>query len=270
MIDKLERKYGRFAISNLTLKLVTGQIITWVLATQRPQFVERLLLTRDGVLAGEVWRLFTFVITPEVQNPLFFIIFIYIFFFLGTELESLWGAFKFNVYVLSGSFLTIVTVMLFDGVGTSHYVEITIFLAFARLYPDYEFLLFFILPIKIKYLALFTWILIGFQLVAPALPLSQKAVILAAVSNFFFFFGREILQGVKAKKRTSAFTEKAVKVQRESLHCCAVCNKTEHDDRNLIFRVCSACLDGSEYCEDHLKTHEHRVAEVDDHELNDS
>ena len=163
-IDTLEKRFRRFAIPNLTLLLVASQSRCFMLALAQPLFVQDLFLIPDLVIKGEIWRLITFMIVPPRLHPILAIFAVYVFYLMGTSLEEEWGIFRYNLYLAIAYIATLIAV--FAGpvdIADNVYIESSVFLAFAFLYPEFEFLLFFVLPVKVKYLAIFTWALYAFQ-----------------------------------------------------------------------------------------------------------
>ncbi len=147
---KLEREFGRYAVARTTEGLILLQVITYVLTYARPEIVQSLYLIPAFVLQGEVWRLFTFLAVPPVTNPIFAFFFWYIFYMMGTALEGHWGTFRYNIYVLIGFIATVALSFLTPASpATNAFLQGSVYLAFAFLYPDFQLYLFFILPVKI-------------------------------------------------------------------------------------------------------------------------
>lgn len=256
-LDKLDRRFGRFAIPNLTVLLIIGQSLTFVLATAKPQFLHDLYFDPRLVLQGEVWRLLTFMIYPPSSTAFLVLIALYVFYLMGTALEAQWGIFRYNVYVFTAYIATVIAATISPfGQTTNIYITTSVFLAFAYLFPNFEFLLFFVLPIKVKYLAMITWAIYAFSLIFAPNWLT-RLLIVASVLNFFLFFGRDIVRGVKAYQRRTAYDGKMQRSHEETIHRCTACGMTEKESREAVFRVCSKCSDGQEYCELHIRDHEH-------------
>lgn len=280
-LNKLERKFGRYAIHNLMLYVsilyATGFIINQI----NPQFYQEYLMLDIGkLLQGQVWRIVTFLIQPQFSNMLFAAIGIYFYYMIGSALENTWGAFRFNLYYLSGLLLNVLAMIIFyfvQGVSIAlpmDYINYAMFLAFATLYPNTQILFFFIIPIKIKYLAYVDAVFIGIQLVK-AIMAGQyifAVAILLAIGNFLLYFlssrnyRRFSPNEVKRKRQFKSQVrsgEKGNNVvdfngrRKITRHKCAICGRTELDDENLEFRFCSKCDGNYEYCMDHLFTHEH-------------
>ncbi|HHX20495.1 MAG TPA: hypothetical protein GX722_01765, partial [Clostridiales bacterium] len=151
--------------------------------------LERLALTRAGLMRGEIWRLVTFLVIPDALSPLYALISLYFYYFIGTTLESRWGARRFLLYYGLGAIGAILAGLI-SGVGINTYLNLSLFFAFAILYPDHQVLIFFMLPIKIKWLAVanalfFLWALINGGMV-------QRAAIIAAILHLLLFFGGDL------------------------------------------------------------------------------
>jgi ribosomal protein L37AE/L43A len=260
-LTQAERKLGRFAIHNLTLYLVGGQGTVLLMSMAVPGFVSSILLQPYAVLSGQWWRLLTFCITPPGGNPILAVFALYLLYFMGNSLEAQWGAFRYNLYLLLGFAMTIAAAFLFPySVATNLYITGSIFLAFARLYPDFEILLFFVLPVKVKWLALITWIGYGFAFVFG--DWAGRLLVVAAVANFLLFFGAEILHSVRYGHRRMQHQAKAVAARARATHACASCGVTDKTQPNMDFRYCTKCDPPVEYCAEHLGTHEHRRGET--------
>jgi membrane associated rhomboid family serine protease/ribosomal protein L37AE/L43A len=254
-----ERKLERFAIPNLTLYLATGQGIALVLGLAQPSFLETLILVPDQALAGQWWRLFTFMFTPPGGNPFLAIFTLYLFYFMGTALEAHWGKLRYNLYLLIALALTVAAAFLFPFYpATNIYIDGSVFLAFAQLYPDYQILLFFVLPVRIKWLALLTWIFYAWQLASGFWP--TRLAVLAATLNFLLFFGQDIAYRVRHGHRKMRQQASAIAQRNQPRHVCAVCGITDKTHPTMDFRYCSKCEPPVAYCTEHLRNHEHRTA----------
>ncbi len=264
-LDKLERKYGRYAIHNLMQYIVFAGAVVFIFDYGTGgRLSSQLTLIPGFVMQGQVWRMITFLGIPPTKS-LIFAIFVFLFYYrMGLTLEHEWGSFKFNVYYFLGVILIIVSsfaIYFLTGisvVATSAYLNLTLFFAFATLYPNQVIRLYMILPIKIKYLA---YISAGFTLFAFLMgTMSTKISILAGVGNYLIFFGRDLIKS-RANRAKSAVRmnnyRKGMESATEHRHKCHVCGRTELDDPDLEFRYCSKCDGYYEYCLDHLKNHEH-------------
>ena len=192
MLDQLEKKFRQFAIPNITLYLISGQVILFVLNLSGQFDLSFVLLIPELVREGQWWRLLSFAFIPPNAHPLFIIFAWYLFYLMGSALEGHWGTFRFNLFLLVGYIVTVAVSFLFPLFpATNIFIGGSVFLAFAFLYPDFEILIFFILPVKMKWLALLTWIGYTYQIVVGPWP--TRLVVLASVTNFLLFFGKDIL-----------------------------------------------------------------------------
>ena len=144
LLNRLERKFGDFAIPNLTIYLIVLQAFSWALSQARPDFVAKMVLTHDGLMRGEVWRLLTILFIPPNTNLLFLAMILYFFFMVGTMLEAQWGTFRYNLYFLIGYIATILVALIPRATVSGTFLIESIFLAFAWLFPEFEILIFFI------------------------------------------------------------------------------------------------------------------------------
>lgn len=255
-MKQLERRLGRFAIPDLTLYLVGGQGIALIMQIASPGFADAIALIPEAVRAGQWWRLPGFVLTPPAGNPIFAIFALYLLFFMGRSLEAQWGAFRYNLYVLIGFAMTIAVTFLFGvDVASNGYITGSIFLGFATLFPDFELLLFFVLPLRVKWLALLTWLFYGYQLITGGWD--TRLLILAAISNFLLFFGRDLMSRARHGHRQLQRHSSAVAARGKALHTCAVCGITDKTDPTMDFRYCTKCEPPLAYCSAHLREHAH-------------
>ena len=272
-LNKLERKFGRYAIHNLTLYLIGGYIIGFGVYMFVPNLLNLLTLEPAYILHGQIWRIISWVLIPPSGNIFTTGIMMLFYYSLGTALERTWGAFRYNVYIFSGILFTVIGAFLLylivgvDAVGygvffSTYYINMSIFLAFAVSYPDMEVLLYFILPIKMKWMALVYAALTIYDLVRG--NLFTRIAIIASLLNFIVFFLSS--RNVKPYMPKEQMRKRKFKQEQErphmtyaggARHRCAVCGRTELDDPNLEFRFCSKCNGNYEYCQDHLFTHEH-------------
>ncbi|SHH96199.1 rhomboid family intramembrane serine protease [Clostridium grantii] len=204
-LNKLERKYGKYAIKNLIMYIVGLNAFVFLLGAISPSGAysveQKLALIPSLIMQGEVWRIITFIFIPFSNSPIWMIFALYFYYLIGTTLERQWGSFKFNIYYLLGILGTIIAGFITNG-ATNEYLNLSLFLAFAYLFPNFEVRLYFILPLKIKYLAYFTWALFGFDLLTASF--SNKLAIIAAVVNFFIFFGKDIYKDFRIKGKVRA------------------------------------------------------------------
>ena len=271
-LDKMERRFGRYAIRNLTMYLLAGYAIGYLLSFTMPQLLTYFTLEPALILKGQVWRLLSWVIIPPNDNIIFVIFMMLLYYSLGNTLESYWGAFRYNVYIFSGILFTVIGAFIVNGlIGgvtgfgslySTYYINMSIFLACASIMPDYQLLLYGIIPVKMKWLAILDVVLLAVDAVQGGLII--RIVIIASLLNFIIFFfcnrnlrGHSPKQAVRRKKVQTQISRPQNQYAGGAKHRCAVCGRTELDDPTLEFRYCSKCNGNYEYCQDHLFTHEH-------------
>ncbi len=258
-LDKLERRFGKFAIKGLMSYIIVLNVVVYILmlADTSNAFIGRLVLDPALVMNGEVWRLITYIFIPPTTSPFWIIFALYLYYIIGRALEQEWGSFRFNVYYFVGMLATTAAAFLFGISATPLYLNLSLFLAFAAIFPNYEFLLFFVLPMKVKYLAWFNWAYLGITVLF--FPIWMKVAAAASVVNFFIFFGKDITTNTKTRRQVYHNRKRFLSdLPRDfTIHKCMVCGKTEKDDSKLEFRYCSTCEGDYEYCMEHLKAHEH-------------
>lgn len=264
-LDKMERKYGKYAIKNLPAIIVALYAAGYIISALMPELLSYLTLSPYLILHGQVWRVISWVLVPPGSLDLFTIIMLYFYFSLGRTLEYTWGAFRFNVYIFSGIIFTVIGAFLLyfmggSGYFSTYYINMSIFLAFAITYPDMEVLLYFLIPIKMKWMG----VVYGFFIVLSLIQGSwaDRISIVMSLLNFLIFFvmSRNLKRySPKEVHRRNEFKRNVQKVQPKqgTRHKCAVCGRTEKDGDHLEFRYCSKCDGNYEYCQDHLFTHQH-------------
>ena len=264
LLTKLERLFVRFALPNLSLYLVMGQVLFWGLTVLTGFNLERIALLPTAVLAGEAWRLVTFLFLPPGGGTgalaIVFIAFAwYVFFLMGTALEHHWGTYRYNAFIGLGWLLTAAVSFLTPGAYASNlFLAGSVFLAFAHLNPDFELLLFFILPVRIKWIALVQWLYYAFVLVVGSW--SDRLMVLAATGNYLVFFSGDLVARMRVGPRRMAHQARADDARPEegvARHRCRVCGKTELTHPQVDFRYCSKCVGNQCYCGEHIFNHEH-------------
>lgn len=280
---KLESRLQRWAITNPTAIIIAGQVLFYLLVRLNRGDdgfdVTRLMLLPGHVLRGEVWRLVTFIFFPPLTDSIFVIFFWLLFYRYGTALEAVWGTYRFNLFLLTAilatlaaHFLvwalagdqTIVASQVFVVSLTGGVVDITtfvygtVFLAFARLFPDFVINIMFVLPTRIKWLGVIAWI--GYGYVFLRGPWSVKVLVLAALLNYFLFLGRDHVRQWKQGQRRRSFQARAAQ-SGKPIHTCLVCGLDSETSPKISFRYCSKCAGQCCYCPDHIQNHEHVVGE---------
>ena len=281
-IDKLERKFGRHGgIPNLTVYIIICYVIGYLLTYMNPSLLSMMSLDVSKILQGQIWRLVTWVIyPPSTGNFLLFAISILFFYYpIGTSLERTWGSFRYTLYIFSGLLFVLIaafityfvtggfvvidgmTYMIGGSVFTTYYVSLSVFLAYAACYPDMQILLWFVIPIKMKWMGLVYGVMILYGIISGSMV--TRIAIIASILNFIIFFlsTRNLSRySPKERARKAKFKQQSaphMTYANGARHRCAVCGRTELDDPCLEFRFCSKCNGNYEYCQDHLFTHKH-------------
>ena len=239
------------------------------------ELISRLIFNPVRILNGEVWRLLTWVFLPIGGNPFFVIVALYFYYFIGSTLEREWGTPKFTIFYISGVLLNIIygfAIWFIMGQAVPivpNFLNLSMLFAFAVLFPDHTVRLFFIIPIKIKWLALlnvafFAYSFVNYLLMGRILLAMLPFV---ALLNFIIICGEGVLSFLRPlKARTSPqtinFRKAAKKARREHegktyRHKCAVCGRTDIDSPELEFRYCSRCNGYHCFCIDHINNHIH-------------
>lgn len=277
--------HPRFGIPNLMRVIVIGNVAVYVLMllTQAndANALSFLTFNLNALLHGEVWRLVTFVFVPAYSSPFALLISLYFYYWIGSTLERQWGTAKFNLYYISGALLTVLGVVLaslitgnpyLTAAGTG-YVNLSMFFAFAFLFPDTTVLLFFILPVKMKWLAYLDGALFAFDIIKAIGAHNWAGVVLPIVAllNFAVFIWPEVhYLKARAKYQNSRKTvqfrqaqqQQAKQAQQQGYrHKCAVCGRTDTDYPDLQFRYCSKCVGYHCFCQDHIFNHVHFTEE---------
>ena len=256
ILNHLQRRFGRFAVPHVTEGLIACQALTYFFFQTQPEFLARIALVPRCVLAGEAWRLVTFLCVPPPIHVVWALFFWYMFYLMGTALENTWGTFRYNVFLLVGWLATVaVSFLQPDAAASIGFLQGSVFLAFAYLYPDFQLLLFFILPVKVKWLALLQGLWYLYQIIVG--DVMTELLVLASVCNFLLFFWHDILLRMKAGQRRMVQHVEKNRLVSTPRHACTVCGATNLSDPNLSFRYCSKCTGAPCYCAEHIHTHQH-------------
>ncbi len=280
-LNSLERKIGRYAVTNLSLYIIIAYVIGYILALTGS--VEFISLNPYYISKGQIWRVITWILVPPGSFDLFTIIMLYFYYQIGRALENTWGAFRYNVYIFSGILFTVIgAVALYlistanglDGVAagalvssgfSTYYINLSIFLAFAATYPNVSVLLFFVIPVKMKWMAYIYAIMLAYQFIASGTA-GRIAIVMSLLNFIVFFLSTRNYKSVSPKEmyRKRAYRSATTSARPNTAggvtitkHKCAICGRTEKDGDNLEFRFCSKCNGNYEYCNEHLFTHTH-------------
>ena len=285
-MKELRRKFDRFiynnsskGIPNLMLIICVGSLLSYFvgLADRSGAFYSFMAFSRTGILHGQIWRLITYVFLPQSSGIWVFLL-LFAYYGIGRMMEQSWGTLKFNLFYLTGVILMDIAALIIGGNPSSYYLNMSLFLALATLYPENKVLLMYIIPLKMKYLA---WVYLLLLLVE---VVQLNFFPLFALLNYFLFFGADCINVLpeflqqklrrsgrrtnnqpnpnwaKAYKRTERRGDKSkTKVVDAPAyrHKCAVCGRTDVSNPELEFRYCSRCAGYYCYCQDHINNHAH-------------
>jgi len=270
LLARLERKYGRYAPGNLTYALIAAQVVGLVLTMAGAGFRERLYFDWGRILQGEIWRVLTWLAIPPFIRPgplaswdmlmtLFGWAFLY---WMGTSLERDWGAFKFFVFWFLGVLGTIVAAAVSGAPTDNTLFLLTFFLAFATLWPDVQIRLYFLVPVKVKWLAIVSGVYLAYLTLAA--PGFDKLLPVAMVANYLLFFHRTLYQNVRGwiRQAERAGVRNRMRAEREavslpSVRTCAICGASNRDPEVEI-RVCDCAKCGGvrrDLCLPHARSH---------------
>lgn len=275
-IDRFCALHPRLGVPNLMRYIVAANAVIYIfsLFDRSGLLLQTLAMDPAAVLRGQVWRLATYVLIPT-SGSFGLIISLFFYYWLGETLERLWGSAKFTVYYVSGALLTALAALLvyfIDGISMpiygAGYVNTALFMAYALTYPDAMVRIYFILPIKMKWLAILEAVLYALSVVRYAVAglWGMALMPVVAMLNLFIFFSPDLSRGAdrfQARHRSEAVQfRKAVKEQKRQRgynHKCEVCGRTDADFPDLQFRYCSKCTGYHCFCEEHIFNHVHHT-----------
>ena len=264
-LGKLERRFGRYAIRNLPLYIVILYAFGAVMNYVSHSFYMNFSLNPFMVLHGEPWRIVTFLVATPGTSIIFLVFVLLFYYSIGESLVQVWGAFRFNMYVLCGILGTIASAFIVYAVVPTpyiymdtYYMNLSLFLAYAAIFPNMQVYLYGILPLKVKWLALVDIVLLGFSFVQGGLG-ARISIVVSLLNFILFYFSSRNYKRISPKevRRKRTYRRKVQQASGSSRHRCAVCGRTEEDGPELEFRFCSKCNGNFEYCNDHLFTHTH-------------
>lgn len=266
-IEQFCYKHPGFGIPNLMRYITAANVAIWVLGAINRSFLGVLTFDPALILHGQIWRLVSFIFYPPSMGLLAFLAF-WFYYWIGSTLEAQWGTGQFTIYYFSGVILTVLygfIIYFITGRSVnlgSEYIYLSMFFSFAVLYPDMQVLFMYIIPIKIKYLAIVDAVFFAYSVIANSFPVNLLPLV--ALINFFIFCGGELFASLprRPSKNTVNFRQKSARIRREQkdklyTHKCAVCGRTDVDHPELEFRYCSKCQGYHCFCSDHINNHIH-------------
>ena len=322
-LNNLERKTGKWAIPNLTMLMIGCYVIGYILQMISPQVFSYMTLEPAYIMRGQLWRIVTWILIPPYQmsgdfiGGIFTVIMLFFYMSIGTSLERTWGIFRYNVYIFGGMLLTFIACFLsyfiFSAIAgqpvligeffSTYYLVMSMFLAFSATFPEARVYLYFIIPIKVKWLGILYFVMMlydcgsyfRFVLQGNLYYLVPIIAFVASLLNFFIFFfstrdfnhysPKEIkrrrdfqksmaenrarfaenVRNVRAQQSADSASRSSGKTAR---HRCVICGRTELTDPELEFRFCTKCEGNHEYCMEHLYTHKHIITDHAGSDLN--
>ena len=288
-MKNLRSRFERFCyrnrdkgIPNLMLYLTLGSAVVYLLSAFAGNSILYywLMFDRDLILQGQVWRLISYPLVYSGGSLLMTVITLICYYSLGRAMENLWGTLRFNLFYLSGVVMMDVFCLIIGGRADVSYLNLSLFLSYATLYPNTHFLLFYIIPVKAWIFALFDLVLTAFDVInltlAGFFPYSLFPIV--ALLNYFLFFGKDVVNVFPMSWRANAsrlfrkkpkqapktipfnagsYAASTATVKAPYTHRCTVCGRTDVSDPELEFRYCSRCSGYYCYCEDHISNHTH-------------
>ena len=266
-IEQFCYKHPGFGIPNLMRYITAANVAIWVLGAINQSFLGVMTFDPALILHGQIWRLISFIFYPPSMGLLAFLAF-WFYYWIGSTLEAQWGTGQFTIYYFSGVILTVLygfIIYFITGRSVnlgSEYIYLSMFFSFAVLYPDMQVLFMYIIPIKIKYLAIVDAVFFAYSVIANSFPVNLLPLV--ALINFFIFCGGELFASLprRPSKNTVNFRQESARIRREQkdklyTHKCAVCGRTDVDHPELEFRYCSKCQGYHCFCSDHINNHIH-------------
>jgi len=286
-LKNLRRRFELFCyrnrekgIPNLMLYVSLGCALVYLITsiTRTDVLYSLLVFDRNAILHGQVWRLITYPLTFYNSNILLMALMLFCYYSLGRAMESIWGTLRFNLFYFTGIILMDVYCLLFGGQADVTYLNLSLFLSYATLFPNAGFLLFFIIPVKAWIFALLDLALVVYGLLVYPFPYNLFSVI--SLANYFLFFGKDVLNVIPLSWRIkfnrifkkgaaprqpkvvpfAKIEVKKVPVQQakpDYTHRCTICGRTDVTNPELEFRYCSKCNGYFCYCQDHISNHTH-------------
>jgi len=268
-------------IPNLMLYIALGSAVVYLMSEiSGNYFLYNLLyFDRERILQGEIWRLITYPLTYRINNLMLMAISLLCYYSLGRAMENIWGTLRFNLFYLTGVVMMDVYCLIFGGSASVTYLNLSLFLSYATLFPDAHFLLFFIIPVKAWLFALFDLVIVLLDLFTLPFPYNFFSVI--SLANYFLFFGADVLNVLPMswrvnakrlfKKKPAASQSRPKVIQFDAgsyeatkaapkapyTHRCTICGRTDISNPELEFRYCSRCKGYYCYCEEHISNHSH-------------
>ena len=267
-------------ISNLMLYISLGTALVYIMSQMSGNYFlyNLLYFDRQRILQGEIWRLITYPLTYRIDNLLLMAVSLLCYYSIGRAMENIWGTLRFNLFYFTGVLMMDVYCMIFGGTASVTYLNLSLFLSYATLFPDAQFLLFFIIPVKAWLFAVIDLAIVVMDLISYPFPYNLFSVI--SLANYFLFFGKDVLNVIPMSWQINArrlFKKQPVRQKQPKVipfdagsyeaakatpkapytHRCTICGRTDVSNPELEFRYCSRCKGYYCYCEEHISNHSH-------------
>jgi hypothetical protein len=263
-LTRLERRFGKLAIENLPMFIVGGMGIVFLLQTVQPSYVAQLELDPAAVARGQWWRLVTYLFIPQGTSLFWILISLYWVYWIGSSLEAAWGSFKLNVYYLIGMIGTTAAALITRIPQGNEYLNLSLLFAFATLAPEYEILLFLVLPIRMKWIGWLSFAFVAYEFVQG--NWGTRAAVIAALANYLLFFAGTIVQlargGATQARRAQAraASEPTASATSHNVRTCAICGATEANGADIRVCGCEKCKEATAgatrlLCLEHARNH---------------
>lgn len=287
-MSKFEKKFGKYAVKNISLVLIMCYAVGYIIQLISPDFLYMLTLDPYQILHGQIWRIFTWIVVPPDSLDIFTIIMLYFYYSVGNTLEYVWGTYQYNLYLFLGMVFTVIAsfvalgmcyvffgdtfavqeqaeqlFMLGSTMFSTYYINMSILLAYAATFPTAQVLFMFIVPIRMKWLGIVYGALLVIEFIngigSSLVNVFYRTAILASLLNFVVFWIKSknhMHMTPKQIKRRQEFKREVKANSQVTKHKCTICGRTDEVE-GLEFRYCSKCEGNYEYCQDHLFTHQH-------------
>ncbi|WP_172824847.1 rhomboid family intramembrane serine protease [Pajaroellobacter abortibovis] len=259
-LTKLEKRLAKYAIPHLTYLIVGGMAVAFLLIAAKPSFGEMLTLNLHEVARGQIWRLFTYLFIPPSDSHFFILFVLYWTWWVGMSLENEWGACRFNCFYALGMIGTTIAAALTGGAEGNFWINISLFLAFTTLFPNYQVLLFFFIPISVKWLGLMTGAFLFLSFLRG--DWATKGAILAALSDYLLFFAaywwkyaKEWHHQSRTSTRTVSFTPPPPATDPMEMRTCTLCGACQRDGADIRVCTCTKCGKPTLFCLEHARNH---------------
>lgn len=258
LLTRPERRFGRFAIQNVPTFVAGGMAIVFVLALVKPQFLGVLSLDIEAIKRGQVWRLVTYLFIPSSMSPIWMFFSVYWTWLVGRSLEQEWGPFRLNLYYLLGMIGTTLAAWITGGAVGNTWLNLSMFFAFATLFPNYQITLFFVIPIKVKWLGLLSAAFLLWSAVTG--DWADRAAIGAAMINYLVFFAEHLVdlarrRNVEVRQRARRASMPAPPSAASTDRVCAMCGAKQSEGADIRVCSCAKCQPSRSLCLEHARNH---------------